>query len=889
MAKEVIFEALQRPEPEREPFVRKRCEDDAVRAEILAVLKDYSTSDDFLASHPDDGDLEEPAELADLSPGTQLGHYIIVKRLGRGGMGQVFLANDQELQRDVALKCLLSSRRGPAAERARVLREARAAAAINHPNVATIYQVVEHGDRAFIEMEYVEGETLAARLKRELLPIDRAIAIGCQLAAALAAAHSRDIVHRDLKPANVQITPDGSVKVLDFGVAGVFAPSSIGSSKAATGVATFRGGGTPAYMSPEQLLGHHMDDRSDIYSLGVVLFEIVTGRRPYTSIDPLELVRAQEKGAPRADAIDLTVPGPLADVIAKLLEVDPADRYQSAREAKSALEEQERALKVPTQTRYDSAVTQILSAPAPTTTTAPANWRPVRARRKTRLMAAGLAAVSALTTGLWRVSSGRMSTTVSAPIRSIAVLPLLNVSGDPAQEYFVDGMTEELIGMLARLEGVSVISATSTMQFKGSKRPLPEIARAVHADAILEGSVLLLPGSSPAATRNDQRVRINARLIFAGTDTQLWERGFETVVADVLALQHDVAKAVADGIHLRLTSQKAGSVALASKNRTVNPQAYEAYLRGRYLWNKRTPEDLRNAIGEFRRAIDLDPTYPLAWAGLADGYRTLSIYDEASPRELMPQARAAATKALELDDSLAEARTSLAAISWTYDWDAEATERAFMQALADNPNYATAHELYSRYLNETGRFEEGLSEMRRAQELDPLSLVIQVNVARSYYWARDYDRALTLLQRLAQREPNYWIAHAVLGQMYLSTGQFDAAIRELEVARHLSPSILRNLGVLGDAYGRAGRRAEALKIDEQLSDASSRRYVPPMYRAMISIGLQDRPRTLAFLKQAYADRSDWMMQINVEPEFDAVRGDPEIRGLLPRMTPRPAQ
>jgi hypothetical protein len=337
VAKEVIFEALQRPESEREPFVRKRCEDDAVRAEIFALLKDYSTSDDFLASHPDVAELEEQEELADLTPGTQLGHYIILDRLGRGGMGQVFLANDQELRRKVALKCLLSSRRGPDAERARVLREARAAAAINHPNVATIYQVVEHGDRAFIEMEYVDGESLAARLKRERLPIDRAVAIGCQLAAALAAAHSRDIVHRDLKPANVQLTRDGSVKVLDFGVAGVFAPSSVASSKATTGVATVRGGGTPPYMSPEQLLGHHVDDRSDIYSLGVVHFEMVAGRRPYTVTDPLDIVQAQAKGLPRADAVDPNVPRALADIIAKALEIDVNDRYQSATEVETAL------------------------------------------------------------------------------------------------------------------------------------------------------------------------------------------------------------------------------------------------------------------------------------------------------------------------------------------------------------------------------------------------------------------------------------------------------------------------------------------------------------------------------------------------------------------------
>jgi predicted Ser/Thr protein kinase len=354
-AKDVIVEAFERPPGERELFVRRRCADPTVSAEILEMLKDWSTMEQFLASLPRDIELEERDDLGDLQPGTRIGQYVILDRLGQGGMGQVFLSRDQELRRKVALKCLLSSGQDSELERARILREARAAAAINHANIATVHHVIEQGDRAFIVMEYVEGESLAERLKRERLTVKQVIAIGSQLAAALAAAHARGVIHRDLKPANVQIAPDGSVKVLDFGVArfsySLTPPPGMSSAVPSGPQGLAQVAGTPPYMSPEQLLGRHVDERSDIYSLGVVLFEMATGRRPYLTRDRLELIEAQAKGAPRVDAVDDLAPNELADVIANTLVSDPARRYQSALEVKSALEEIERHLQVTTPER----------------------------------------------------------------------------------------------------------------------------------------------------------------------------------------------------------------------------------------------------------------------------------------------------------------------------------------------------------------------------------------------------------------------------------------------------------------------------------------------------------------------------------------------------------
>ncbi|MGH9702963.1 MAG: TPR end-of-group domain-containing protein, partial [Candidatus Acidiferrales bacterium] len=460
------------------------------------------------------------------------------------------------------------------------------------------------------------------------------------------------------------------------------------------------------------------------------------------------------------------------------------------------------------------------------------------------------------------------------PIHSIAVLPLENLSADPQQEYFADGMTEALTNDLSKIGALRVISRTSAMLYKNAHKPLPQIARELNVDAVVEGSV----------ERVGDRVKINARLTEASEDRNLWTNSYQRDMSDVLTLQSDVAAAIAAEIRVQLTPRESAGLA---KSHPVNPKSYEAYLLGRYLWNKRTPEDLKAAVAEFKKAISLDPASALAWAGLADGYNLLEDQAVMPAREAMPLSEAAARKAISLDDSLAEPHASLASVEWNYDWDLDAAGKEFARAIDLNPNYASAREWHGLYLAQgVGRFDEAIEELERAQQLDPLSPVIEANVGRSYYYAHRYQKAADFLEQFSARHPDFWIAHALLGQTYLVMGRLPDAIRELEKARSLSPESARNLGTLGDAYGRAGRRADALKLAAELAERSKSGYVSPIYSAEIYMGIGDRAQALAFLEKAFGDRSDWMPQLKFEPEFDLMRDDPRFQALLRRVVPR---
>ncbi len=785
--------------------------------------------------------------------GQTFGHYRILEKIAAGGMGVVYRARDEQLERDVALKVLPSGTLSDDSARRHFRREALALAKLNHPNIETVYEFGSQDDLDFLVMEYVSGRTLAERLVSGALPEKEVIALGMQIVAAIEEAHERGIVHRDLKPANVAITARGQAKVLDFGLAKLLRPDDelttdhLTDSQAAAG--------TLPYMSPEQLLGEPVDARGDVYSIGVVLYEMVTGRRAFSGDLPSRVIDAILHGplvSPRA--LDSRISPGLERIILKCLDRDPENRYQSAKELLVDFRR--------------------LAAPFSTSTVAPGPAPPLWRRVLTPTVL-GIAALLALAVTLTALNvSGlrdRLMGRARLPqIHSLAVLPLENLSHDPEQEYFADGMTEALITYIAKIRALRVTSRTSVMPYKGTKKPLWQIARELNVDAVVEGSV----------QRSGDRVRIDAQLIDARNDRNLWTESYQSDLSDVLELQGNVARAIAGEVRVQLTPEERAGL---SATRSVKREAYEAYLRGRYLWNKRTPHDLGKAIEYFQKAIDIDPAYALAYAGLADSYNLLAIYDERPPREAMPLAKAAAKKALQLDDSLAEAHASLAHTEWAYDWDFGAAEKEFERALALDPGYATAREWHGLYLNQVGRFEEAIAEMQRAHEVDPLSLVIEVNVGRCYYFARRYDRAVELLQRFAQREPDSWIGHAILGQTYLVMSRLDEAIRELERASVLLPDTPRNLGVLGDAYARAGRRSEALKLVKKLSGFSRKRYVPPVYSAMIYMGLGDKPQAFAFLEQAYVDRSDWIVQLKTDPEFDLLRTDPRFRGLLRRV------
>jgi Flp pilus assembly protein TadD len=408
------------------------------------------------------------------------------------------------------------------------------------------------------------------------------------------------------------------------------------------------------------------------------------------------------------------------------------------------------------------------------------------------------------------------------------------------------------------------------MQYKGAIKPLHDIALELHADSVVEGTV----------QRSASRVKITASLVDPRSDRTLWGNSYEGDLSEILSLQSQVAQAIAGEIQVKLTPQESASL---SKSRTVNPQAYETYLRARYYWNKRTPGDLNRAIAPFKAAIEIDPTYALAYTGLADSYSSLSVYGEVSPREAMPRAKAAAQRALEIDGTLAEAQATLANVEWAYDWDSAAAEAGFRKALASNPNYASAHQWFAVYLSNHGRHEEAIAEILRARELDPLSPIIEANTGMDYYYGRRFDQAINELQSTAEREPNFWVLYSMLGQTHLAMGRNAEATAEFVRARSLSPESVRNISMLGRAYAVAGRRAEAQRLVEKLLSLSRKRYVPPVYMAIIYIGLGEKDKAFTWLEKAYADRSDWMTLLNTDPLFDPLRSDPRFQDLLRRV------
>jgi eukaryotic-like serine/threonine-protein kinase len=786
-------------------------------------------------------------------------HFRILDKLGSGGMGVVYRAEDTALGRTVALKFLPHERAKDQSVLERFKQEARTASALNHPHVCTIYEIGEDSGEVYIAMEYIKGQPLRERVGPEGLPVDAVIRFGRQIAAALEHAHEHGVIHRDLKLSNIMATPQGDAKVLDFGLARRIEDLDLTKTSLAEASLEKTVGltGTIPYMAPELLEGKAASPRSDLWALGIVLYEMAAGHRPFSGKNFFQLSTAILKQPP--PPLPQRIPSGLRAVIHRCLEKEPARRYQRASEVLAALE----ALGSGAE---DSSATLSAAADAPRTPAAGKRGQWVR--RLTPVWT--LAIVLAVTFWVMRPSRTHERSPGPPHIQSIAVLPLANLSADPQDAYFADGMTEELISALSKISALRVISRTSVMQYKGVHKPLPEIARELHADAVVDGTV----------QRSEGRVKIRASLVDAREDRNLWSNSYEGELRDILSLQSQVAQAIAGEIQVKLTPQESASL---SNSRRVNPQAYETYLRARYYWNKRTPGDLNKAIESFKAAIEIDPTYALAYTGLADSYSSLSVYGEVSPREAMPRAKAAAQRALEIDGTLAEAQATLANIESAYDWDSAAAEAGFRKALASNPNYASAHQWYAVYLSNQGRHEEAIGEIQRARELDPLSPIIGANAGADYYYARRYDRAIDELRRAVERDPNFWITHSILGQTYLAMGRNAEATAEFVKARSLSPESVRNISMLGRAYAVAGRPAEAQRLVEELLSLSRKRYVSPVYNAIIYIGLGEKDKAFTWLEKAYADRSDWMALMNTEPLFDPLRSDPRFQELLRRV------
>jgi serine/threonine-protein kinase len=769
-----------------------------------------------------------------LKPGDHVGRYRIAARIGAGGMGVVYRAYDASLERDVALKVLPEAVVADAAARRALVGEARAAAALNHPNILTVHEVGEAEDRVYLAMELIVGRSLADAIPSGGLPVAEVLRLGAQVAAALAHAHAHDVIHRDLKAANVVVTPDGRAKVLDFGIARRVGPGS----------GTLEHGyvGTPDASAPEVLRGRPADARSDVWSLGVLLYHMGSGRRPFEGESEYEVGAAVLNSEP--PPLPARLPAALGRVVARCLEKEPARRYGSAAEAGAALE----ALQGGTQA--------VAVGPAPPPRAAPA-----------AILAGTIVVVLVLGFAWWVVSQGGRRATGRGAIRSLAVLPLENLSRDPEQEYFADGITEELIAGLADLEGVRVISRTSIMRFKGTRKPIPQIGRELGVEGLVEGSAL----------RSGNRVRVTARLIEAEDDRHVWAGSYERDIRDVLALQNEVAQAIAREIRAKLAP------AARAGHAPVHPAAYEHYLLGRHFWNKRSNQDLETAIQHFQRAIAADSAYAAAYAGLADVYSIMGVNGVRPSQEVFPRARAAALRALKLDDRIAETHTSLALVHHFFDWDWRRAEVEYRRAIDLSPNSPVARQWYAIYLEQMGKTEGALVEIRSAERVDPLSAIVRANVARRLAMAGRLDEALVAANAALGLDPENWFARGVVEEIHLFQGDYREAIVGWARRDSVREGPIGDAQDLAIAFAQSGARGYWSKRLQLLKMRAKEHYVPTSSLAMCHAQLGEGDEAFRLLNEALAKRESDLLWLNVHPLWAQLRSDPRYVRLLRRV------
>jgi TolB-like protein/Tfp pilus assembly protein PilF len=755
--------------------------------------------------------------------GESLGRYRIVERLGEGGMGTVFRAQDPRLERDVAIKVLRAESLRDESARRRFRLEARALSRLLHPHIATLFDIDEDGGRDFLVLEFVDGETLAQLLARGPLPEPRARAIGMEVTDALQAAHEQGLVHRDLKPGNVIITPRGRAKVLDFGLSRFLSDATQpGSATTASGAPELAG--TLAYMAPEQIQGGPVDPRTDLWALGVLLFEMTAGVRPFSGEQPAALLYSiVHDPAPRLRELRPGVSAGLEAVVARCLEKSPELRFGDAGDLLRALREGS----------FSSA-----GGPREAATESPA--------------------------------TGVSKTPAPGVIRSLLVLPFENRSGDPAQEFFVDGMTDALITDLAQIGALRVISRTTAMRFKGASRGLSDIARELRVDAVVEGSVL---GAG-------DRVRVRVHLIEAATDRTLWAGSHDRDLMDILSLQSDLARAIAEEIRVQVTPEE--HARLGPKG-PVNPAAHVHYLKGRFLWNRYTAESFRESVTHYEEALALDPGYAIAYAGLADSLSTMGNTHVLPPGEAYPRARLAAENGLALDDSLAELHASLAFVRRFYEWDWPGAEHEHLRALDLNPGNANARSRYAQFLAGMGRHGEAITEAERALELDPLSLIIHTAVGDVLFYARRYDRAIDYYRRCLGIDPTFEPGHTDLARALEHVGRVEEAIGEYVTGTSKGPGPPSPSTGLAILYARAGRREEAQAMMEEVLRQAKVRFVSPYGIASYHAVTGDIPAALDWLEQAYQQRDGTLVWLKVHPRLDVLRGEPRFRELLARM------
>jgi serine/threonine-protein kinase len=786
--------------------------------------------------------------------GTTISHYEILEKLGEGGMGLVFKARDLQLGRFVAIKVLIAGAGESGDHKKRFIQEARSASALNHPNIITIHEIVTIDEGECIVMELVRGKTLADQIDAGRIPSVDCLKLATQIADALAAAHGIGIVHRDLKPANVMVTPEGLAKVLDFGLAKLAVDeenagalgAGFGESDTTVSIhidsrpKTAEGAiiGTVAYMSPEQAQGQRVDARSDIFSFGAVLYEMLTGERAFQGSSGLGTLTAILRDNPQEfSKVNVDAPAELQDVVMRCLRKDPDQRFQSMRDVKSAIEQ---------------------------------------------IYFASRSGVMQLSSGMWKQAAAARA------MPSIAVLPFLNLSSDKENEYFSDGLAEEVINALTKLDNLRVTARTSAFVFRGAQQNIRQIGDTLHVSSVLEGSV----------RKAGNRVRISVQLIDAADGNNLWSERYDREMTDVFEIQDEISQAIVAKLKVRLGSQS-GSGGVADgvtgldaahpvkplvKRYTENLDAYNLYLKGRFELYKMTREGLDASKQMFEEAIRLDPNYALAHDGLAYSWYLEGFLGFLAPKEAMPKAKAAVRRAIELDETVAEAHATLGVILALYDWDWAGAERELIRSIELNGASPVCRDGYAfYYLRPVGRIEEALTETQQALSLDPLSIIFRVHLAFLFYLQNKYEHSIAQFRKVLEMSPQYYLAHAMMGNAYSLAGEFDQALECYARAREADANSKFIDSLEAMTLAMAGRRPEAKALLDKITRRAANDYISPVSIAYVCTALGDKDRAFENLDRAIHDRDPNLLGLKSNPIFESLRTEERYHAILRKM------
>ena len=878
-----LFDAALALAPEkRGKFLKNACgSDDELRREVENLLDSFDNTEGFMdkpAAAEIAGLIVERVEIKEkIKSGESIAHYEIIRQIGAGGMGEVYLAKDQKLDRKVAVKFLNEKFSRDESNLRRFTREATAASALNHPNILVVHEIGEAGDVHFIVSEFVEGKTLREISGKSPLRLTEVLDISIQIANALCTAHEARIVHRDIKPENIIVRPDGFVKILDFGLAKLieqepigFEDTTIEQNETAKGVIL----GTVNYMSPEQAKGEQVDKRTDIFSFGVLLYEMIVGRTPFAGNSMSEtlanLINTKPQPLSRFVA---EVPDELQRIVSKTLRKNKDERYQTMKGLLGDLKELKENLafdkKLERSASPDNNATAILQA-----TTGGANLQTAETQQHTfsqkikQHKPAAFAALAAFVIALAIV--GYFAFFAASPITSVAVLPFENGSNDANLEYLSDGLSESLIDRLAQLPQLKVIARNSSFRYKGRQVDLQEIANALGVQAIVTGRVV----------QRGDNLSVRVEMIDVRENRQLWSEQYNRKLSDIQAVQQDIVQTVSEKLRLRLTGEEQKSL---TKRYTDNTEAYQLFLKCNYYWHRFTPEAERTAADYCTQAIIKDPNFVLPYEALARSYSVMANNGWTRPHDVYPKAKAAVAKALELDPNNVVVHDAMAANLMFYDWDWAAAESEFKRAIEIDPDYWHPHELYAYLLTAQGRADEAIAEAKRAQEIDPLSLIAHASAGYPFYFSRQYDSSIEQQRKALELDPGFVLAHLNIARNLVQQGKYEEAIAGYKQSFNVMGRTSQLVGELGHAYAVSGKRAEALKLLDELKEMSGRQYISPLDFAFIYTGLGDKQQALDYLEKAYQERSTWLMWIKVDPRFDPLRSEPRFQNLLRRM------